>query len=169
MSRARDISQTAVRAVRGSPRALRQMTAAGACATQSPCRIHNRSRRRETPVVLACAPLMTRYRVLFINDTARNGGPGRSLYTILKFVDPQVIHRAVVLPRPGPVGELLAAGGAADELHFEPNIVENVVAPIGRAMRRDDFDVPAAVQLSRALGNAGRMVLGLSRLRALIR
>ena len=27
-------------------------------------------------------------RVLFINDTARNGGPGRSLFYILRFLDP---------------------------------------------------------------------------------
>jgi hypothetical protein len=30
-------------------------------------------------------------RVLFINDTARNGGPGRSLFYILRFLDPAVI------------------------------------------------------------------------------
>lgn len=111
---------------------------------------------------------MTRYRVLFINDTARNGGPGRSLYTILKYLDPRTIHRTVVLPREGAVSELLGAGGVVDELRFEPNIVENMVAPVGRAMRRHDFDAPAALQASRALGNAGRMVLGLSRLRALV-
>src|SRR5687767_9809721 len=34
-------------------------------------------------------------RVLFINDTARNGGPGRSLFYILKFLDPNLVHRAV--------------------------------------------------------------------------
>jgi glycosyltransferase involved in cell wall biosynthesis len=111
---------------------------------------------------------MTPYRVLFINDTARNGGPGRSLHTILKFLDPRVIHRTVVLPRPGAVSELLSAGGAVDELRFEPNIVENVVAPSGRAMRREDFAAPLGLQASRALGNAGRLVLGLSRLRKLV-
>jgi len=42
-------------------------------------------------------------RVLFINDTARNGGPGRSLHSILKFLDPRVTHRAVVLPRDGAI------------------------------------------------------------------
>src|SRR5437762_3457508 len=145
------------------------MTMVCACATQHPCRIHNRQRHRERPVVLACAPQMTRYRVLFINDTARNGGPGRSLYTILKYLDPRLVHRAVVLPRAGAVSELLAGSGAVDELVFEPDIVENVVAPAGRAMQRDDFAAPAAVQLSRALGNAGRTVRGLSRLRSLVR
>ena len=34
---------------------------------------------------------MRPYRVLFINDTARNGGPGRSLQIILQYVDPRVV------------------------------------------------------------------------------
>src|SRR5215813_4385416 len=71
-----------------------------------------------------------KYRVLFVNDTARNGGPGRSLETILKFVDPRLVHRGVVLPRAGAVSELLSRSGVVDELHFEPNIVENVFAPL---------------------------------------
>src|SRR6185436_4957344 len=45
-------------------------------------------------------------RVLFINDTARNGGPGRSLFYILRFLEPSIVHRAVVLPRPGVISEL---------------------------------------------------------------
>ncbi|HEY5241502.1 MAG TPA: hypothetical protein VIJ22_08560, partial [Polyangiaceae bacterium] len=57
-------------------------------------------------------------RVLFINDTARNGGPGRSLHSILRFLDPAVVHRAVVLPRDGAIAELLARDAVADELIF---------------------------------------------------
>jgi glycosyltransferase involved in cell wall biosynthesis len=110
-----------------------------------------------------------RYRVLFVNDTARNGGPGRSLHTILKFVDPRVVHRSVVLPRAGAVSELLAGSGVVDELHFEPDIVENVVAPAGRAMRREDFAAPLPVRASRALANAGRAARGLGRLEQLVR
>lgn len=112
---------------------------------------------------------MPPHRVLFINDTARNGGPGRSLYTILKFLDPSVIHRAVVVPRAGAVSELLSQGGVADELLFEPNIVENVIAPHDRAMRREDYAAPPVLQAARAIGNAGRMAIGLSRLAQLVR
>jgi glycosyltransferase involved in cell wall biosynthesis len=103
-------------------------------------------------------------RVLFINDTARNGGPGRSLLSILKFLDPAVVHRAVVLPREGVVSELLRDARAADELCFEPNLVENVVAPLGRAMRRDDFEAPLPLRAARFAGNVARAGVGLARL-----
>jgi len=46
--------------------------------------------------------------VLFLNDTARNGGPGRSLFTLLSHLDAREIYRAVVLPRPGAVSDLIA-------------------------------------------------------------
>ena len=36
-------------------------------------------------------------RVLFINDTSRNGGPGKTLLDIVKFLDPARIHRSVLL------------------------------------------------------------------------
>ena len=49
-------------------------------------------------------------RVLFVNDTARNGGPGRSLFYILRFLDTEIIHRSVVLPRPGVISELYLDG-----------------------------------------------------------
>jgi glycosyltransferase involved in cell wall biosynthesis len=101
-------------------------------------------------------------RVLFINDTARNGGPGRSLHSILKFLDPAVVHRAVVLPRDGAIAALLSgasgASGASeervvDELHFVPDLVENPIEPWGRAMERRDFDAPAPVRAARLAGS----------------
>jgi glycosyltransferase involved in cell wall biosynthesis len=106
-------------------------------------------------------------RVLFINDTARNGGPGRSLHSILKFLDPAVVHRAVVLPRDGPIARLLSADGVVDELHFVPDLVENPIEPWARPMERRDFDVPAALKVARFAGNllkGTRAVVGLSRL-----
>ncbi|MCA9584037.1 MAG: glycosyltransferase family 4 protein [Myxococcales bacterium] len=106
-------------------------------------------------------------RVLFINDTARNGGPGRSLYYILRFLDPSVVHRAVVLPRPGVISELYASRGVTEDLFFEPNLVENPVEPWGRAMARDDFDAPLPLRAVRATGNVvrgARAVLSLSSL-----
>lgn len=71
-------------------------------------------------------------RVLFINDTARNGGPGRSLFYILRFLDPAVIHRAVVLPRRGVISDLYESRGVTDELFFERGLVENMVEPWSR-------------------------------------
>jgi|GEM_PF-341509 len=108
-------------------------------------------------------------RVLFINDTARNGGPGRSLYTILKFLDPAVVHRAVVLPREGVVSELLASRGVADQLLYEPYLVENPIEPWGRAMVRDDFDAPLPVRGARLVANVFKGAGAIARLSSLVR
>ena len=110
-----------------------------------------------------------RVRVLFINDTSRNGGPGRSLHSILKFLDPAVVHRAVVVPRAGAVSELLARDGVADELLFEPDLVENPIEPWGRAMARRDFDAPAPLKAARLAGNVVKATRAMARLSALVR
>jgi glycosyltransferase involved in cell wall biosynthesis len=96
-------------------------------------------------------------RVLFLNDTARNGGPGRSLAALLRFLDPRWIHRAVVLPRPGEIADLLKNTGAADEVSFAPGWVENIVEPWRRPMSRADFEAPVPVRSWRAAGNVARM------------
>ena len=108
-------------------------------------------------------------RVLFVNDTARNGGPGRSLFYILKFLDTDVIHRGVVLPRAGVISELYAESGVTDEMYFEPNLVENPVEPWDRPIERDDFDAPLPLRAVRLVGNVGRGAFGLARLTRLIK
>ena len=108
-------------------------------------------------------------RVLFINDTARNGGPGRSLFYILRFLDPQVIHRAVVLPREGVISELYASRGVTEDLLFENDLVENPIEPWSRAMMRDDFDAPLPIQGIRAVGNVARASRALVRLTGVIK
>lgn len=115
------------------------------------------------------ASLAPRVRVAFVNDTARNGGPGRSLHAILKFLDPAVVERTVVLPREGAVADLLARDGVAEALHFEPDLVENPIEPWGRAMERRDFDAPAALKAARAAGNVVKATRGLLRLAAFLR
>src|SRR5580692_8585705 len=96
-------------------------------------------------------------RVLFLNDTARNGGPGRSLYYILRFLDPAQVQRGVVLPRPGVISELLSGRGtgvrAVDELHFVRSLVENPIEPWTRSMQRQDFDAPLLLRGARFAGN----------------
>lgn len=106
-------------------------------------------------------------RVLFVNDTARNGGPGRTLETLLKRLDPTVIHRAVVLPRPGVIAELIAP--VCEELLYEPRIVENPFAPWDREMERDDFDADARTKAIRAVGNVALGASGIVRLAKLAR
>lgn len=97
-----------------------------------------------------------RLRVLFINDTSRNGGPGRSLFYILKFLDPEVIYRAALLPRPDVVSDLLRDGGVAEAVFFESKLVENPFEPWTRPMQRADFDAPLPVKGVRAIGNVVR-------------
>lgn len=108
-------------------------------------------------------------RVLFINDTARNGGPGRSLFYILRFLDPEVVHRSVVLPRPGVISELYASRGVTDDLLFEPDLVENPIEPHDRPMAREDFDASALVRGARGAVNVLRAGRGMARLTMLIR
>jgi hypothetical protein len=108
-------------------------------------------------------------RVLFINDTARNGGPGRSLFYILKFLDPAVVHRAVVLPRPGVISELYESRGVTEDLLFENDLVENPVEPWNRPMERVDFDASLPVQGVRAVGNVLRATRAMVRLTGVIR
>ncbi len=108
-------------------------------------------------------------RVLFINDTARNGGPGRSLHSILKFLDPRAIHRAVVLPRDGAIADLLVRDSVADELCLEPNLVEHPIEPWGRAMTRRDFDASATLKAVRLAGNVLKAGHAVARLSLLVR
>ena len=108
-------------------------------------------------------------RVLFINDTARNGGPGRSLHSILRFLDPAVVHRAVVLPRHGEIAELLARDGVADELILEPDLVENPIEPWDRPMERRDFEVSGALKAARFAGNVVKSTRGMARMASRVR
>lgn len=105
-------------------------------------------------------------RVLFINDTSRNGGPGKTLLDIVKFLDPTRIHRTVLVPRPGIVSERLLAAGAVEELAFEPGLIEHIFGPPTRTVERGDLAAIWPLKLLRALGNvilAGTAVFRLSR------
>src|SRR5215468_4131572 len=106
----------------------------------------------------------TPVRVLFVNDTVRNGGPPRSLLSILRHLDPARVHRAVVLPRPGMLADELRATGAVDELILEPGLVENPIAPLGRPMERRDFEAPFPLRGARLVGNLGLAAIGLASL-----
>jgi glycosyltransferase involved in cell wall biosynthesis len=114
-----------------------------------------------------------RVRVLFLNDTARNGGPGRSLYYILRFLDPAVVSRAVVLPRPGVISELLSGRATearvVDELHFARRLVENPIEPWTRPMVRRDFEAPLALRGARFAGNLVRGAAAVFELAAVVR
>jgi len=114
-------------------------------------------------------PTPRRVRALFLNDTSRNGGPGRTLFYILKFLDTTRIHRTVIVPRAGVVSDLLTNGKVVDELHFLPNLVENVVEPWNRPIERDDFAAPLPVRALRAVGNVARGTSAVFELLSLVR
>jgi glycosyltransferase involved in cell wall biosynthesis len=105
-----------------------------------------------------------RLRVLFFNDTSRNGGPGRTILYILKFLDPARIHRTVLIPREGIVSQRLVENGVTDVLFFEPGLVENIYEPRSRPMERKDFEAPSALKMLRAAANFFRGAAGLIRL-----
>ncbi|APS00114.1 glycosyltransferase family 4 protein [Pajaroellobacter abortibovis] len=96
-------------------------------------------------------------RVLFLNDTARNGGPGRSLATLLGRLDTDRIERLVLLPREGVIADHLRTRQVADQLIFLPQFVENPIEPWNRSIERSDFD---ALWFQKAYRFAGNMVRG---------
>lgn len=104
-------------------------------------------------------------RVLFINDTSRSGGPGRSIFYILKFLDPSRIHRTVVIPRDGVVSDRIRRGNVAESIVLEPGLIENIVEPFSRSIERADFEASLPTIAIRAVGNVVRAILGVLRLR----
>jgi glycosyltransferase involved in cell wall biosynthesis len=103
-------------------------------------------------------------RVLFINDTSRNGGPGRTILYVLKFLDSEKIMRTVLLPRAGIVSQRLLDNGVSERLIFEPDFVENIFEPFSRPMKRPDFSAPWYLKGVRAAGNVARATRGIIRL-----
>jgi glycosyltransferase involved in cell wall biosynthesis len=103
-------------------------------------------------------------RALFINDTSRNGGPGRTILDILKFLDRSSIHRTVLVPREGIVSRSLLDAKVVENLILAPNFVENIFEPFSRPIERRDFDAPFALKLVRALGNVVRAAIGIVKL-----
>ncbi len=105
-----------------------------------------------------------RLRILFINDTSRNGGPGRTLLDILKFLDPACFRRDVLIPRDGIVSQRIRDCSAAESLIVEHDFIEHIFQPFSRAVEREDLGAPLALKLLRATGNVGRSLRGLRRL-----
>ena len=103
----------------------------------------------------------TPLRVLFINDTSRNGGPGKTLLDIVKFLDPARIHRTVLLPRPGIVSQRLLDNKAADQLFFAPGMIEHIFAPWSRSVERGDLAASWPLKILRACGNILRATIAM--------
>jgi glycosyltransferase involved in cell wall biosynthesis len=114
-------------------------------------------------------PSSRRLRVLFINDTSRNGGPGKTLLDIVKFLDPARIHRTVLVPWPGIVSQRLLENKAADDLFFEPGLIEHIFAPLSRPVERGDLAAAWPLKTLRACGNIVRAMVGIIRLSRKVR
>jgi glycosyltransferase involved in cell wall biosynthesis len=108
-------------------------------------------------------------RVLFINDTSRNGGPGRTILYITKFLDPKRIHRTVLIPHEGIVSRRLRDAHAAEVIFHEPGLIEHPFEPLSRPIEREDFDAPLPLKAVRAAAAAGRVAAGFVRLLRRIR
>ena len=103
-------------------------------------------------------------RVLFINDTSRNGGPGRTILYVLKFLDPERVHRTVLIPREDIVSRRIAQAGVAERLLIEPALIESIFEPLSRPVERKDLDAPLPLKMIRAVANALRAATGFVRL-----
>ena len=112
---------------------------------------------------------VSRLNALFINDTARDGGPGHTLLATLKFLDPERVRRSVLLPRDGVVSRRISEAGAAESLIIQPDFVENIFQPLSRAMKRDDLEAPFWRKSIRMSGNVARARRFLKTLRARVR
>ena len=110
-----------------------------------------------------------RLKVLFINDTSRNGGPGRTILYITKFLDPARVERTVMLPRDGIVARRLIDNHAAETVFFEPGLIEHPFEPLTRPIERQDFTAPWPLKIARAAGNIARAVAGFVRLTRRVR
>ena len=68
-------------------------------------------------------------RVLFINHSIRDGGPGKSLYYILRFIDRGKITPFVLIPKDDVFSERLRAVGLYENIIIDKRFPENLKRP----------------------------------------
>ncbi len=68
-------------------------------------------------------------KVLFINHSVRDGGPGRSLYYILKYIDKTKVNPYVLVPKHDVFSDLIRNVGLADNIIIDPRFPENIMRP----------------------------------------
>jgi glycosyltransferase involved in cell wall biosynthesis len=73
--------------------------------------------------------MLSAVRTLFINHSVRDGGPGRSLFYILKYIDRAKITPFVLVPRKDVFTELLKNEGLDDKIIIEKRFPENILRP----------------------------------------
>ena len=73
---------------------------------------------------------MKKPRVLFINHSVRDGGPGRSLFYILRHIDRRRVTPLVLVPRHDVFSEELKAEGIFENVMVDPRFPENIRKPV---------------------------------------
>jgi glycosyltransferase involved in cell wall biosynthesis len=68
-------------------------------------------------------------KVLFINHSVRDGGPGRSLHYILKYTDKTKVQPYVLVPKHDVFSDLLRNVGLADNIIIDSRFPENILRP----------------------------------------
>ena len=69
---------------------------------------------------------MKKTNVLFINHSVRDGGPGRSLLYILKYIDRKKINPFVLVPKHDIFSESLKSEGIFENVIVDPRFPENI-------------------------------------------
>ncbi len=69
---------------------------------------------------------MKKTNVLFINHSVRDGGPGRSLLYILKYIDRDKINPLVLIPKHDIFSESLKSEGIFENVIVDPRFPENI-------------------------------------------
>ncbi len=67
--------------------------------------------------------------VLFINHSVRDGGPGRSLYYLLRFLDRTKLRPYVLIPKDDVFSEWLRGASIYENVIVEPRFPENLKKP----------------------------------------
>ena len=73
---------------------------------------------------------MKKPNVLFVNHSVRDGGPGRSLFYILKHVDREKLTPFVLVPKHDVFSEELRAEGIFENVIVDPRFPENIRKPV---------------------------------------
>ncbi len=68
-------------------------------------------------------------RVLFINHSVRDGGPGRSLFYILKHIDRKIIRPFILIPRDDIFSERLKEEGIYRDVIVDPRFPDGLFRP----------------------------------------
>ena len=98
---------------------------------------------------------MKKTNVLFINHSVRDGGPGRSLLYILKYIDREKINPFVLVPKHDIFSESLKSEGIFENVIVDPRFPENIQKS---AMVADTTRAPGLLRVFSIIVNIVNMI-----------